>query len=164
MMLTLLSGFAFCVQRFFLCGRFIFGPDVRSLAVTIFLIVAPVACFCVFVGRHLLHHYGNAGIAIIVVAVVYTVYVSSANFILSWQEFVWVSCSLKDCACLVILFQRVALLSNSFYASIMLFFKPRNNFCCLKVLIRVFVTCLIFHTVHLMCVVLAGLLLVVGFF
>ncbi|KAH8961233.1 hypothetical protein BDL97_05G040800 [Sphagnum fallax] len=62
-------------NRFFLCGRFIFGPDVRSLAVTIFLIVAPMACFCVFVGRHLLHHYGHAGIAIIVVAAVYTVYV-----------------------------------------------------------------------------------------
>ncbi|CAK9190229.1 unnamed protein product [Sphagnum troendelagicum] len=62
-------------NRFFLCGRFVFGPDVRSLAVTIFLIVAPLVCFCVFVGRHLLHHYGNAGIAIIVVAAVYTVYV-----------------------------------------------------------------------------------------
>jgi hypothetical protein len=65
------------VQRFFLCGRLIFGPDVRSLAVTVFLIVAPAVCFCVFVGRHLLHHFANhAGIAIVAVTVVYTVYVS----------------------------------------------------------------------------------------
>ena len=55
----------------------IFGPDVRSLAVTVFLIVAPTVCFCVFVGRHLLHHYdNNGGIAIVAVTVVYTVYVS----------------------------------------------------------------------------------------
>lgn len=65
------------VQRFFLCGRMIFGPDVRSLAVTVFLIVAPTVCFCVFVGRHLLHHFDNGGgIAIIAVTVIYTVYVS----------------------------------------------------------------------------------------
>jgi palmitoyltransferase ZDHHC9/14/18 len=63
-------------NRFFLCGRLIFGPDVRSLAVTIFLIVAPLVCFCVFVGRHLLHHYDhNGGIAIVAIAVIYTVYV-----------------------------------------------------------------------------------------
>jgi hypothetical protein len=37
-------------------------------------------------------------------------------------------------------------------------------FAALRVLIRVLVTCLISHLVHLMCVVLAGLLLVVGFF
>lgn len=67
-----------CLQRFFLCGRLIFGPDVRSLAVTVFLIVAPAVCFCVFVGRHLLNHFANhAGIAIVAVTVVYTVYVSN---------------------------------------------------------------------------------------
>lgn len=49
----------------------------RSLAVTVFLIVAPAVCFCVFVGSHLIHHYANnAGVGIVVVAVVYTVYVS----------------------------------------------------------------------------------------
>ncbi|CAN5970618.1 unnamed protein product, partial [Sphagnum jensenii] len=73
-------------NRFLLCGRLIFGPDVQSLAVTIFLIVAPVACFCVFVGRHLLHHYGNAGIPIMVVAVVYTVYVLVLLFLTSGRD------------------------------------------------------------------------------
>ncbi|CAK9175149.1 unnamed protein product [Ilex paraguariensis] len=61
---------------FFLQGRFIFGPDVRSLALTIFLIVAPVTVFCVFVARKLMddfsHHFG---ISIMVVAVVFTFYV-----------------------------------------------------------------------------------------
>ncbi|KAL2455568.1 putative protein S-acyltransferase 7 [Forsythia ovata] len=62
-------------NKFFLQGRFIFGPDVRSLALTIFLIVAPVAVFCVFVARKLMddfsHHWG---ISIMVIAVVFTFY------------------------------------------------------------------------------------------
>ncbi|GKV17388.1 hypothetical protein SLEP1_g27903 [Rubroshorea leprosula] len=58
----------FCLQ-----GRLIFGPDARSLFVTIFLIVVPVAIFCVFVARKLLedfpHHWG---ISIMVIVVVLT--------------------------------------------------------------------------------------------
>ncbi|KAF2322931.1 hypothetical protein GH714_032142 [Hevea brasiliensis] len=61
---------------FFLQGRFIFGPDVRSLALTIFLIVAPVAVFCVFVARKLSDDFSDhLEISIMVVAVVFTVYV-----------------------------------------------------------------------------------------
>ncbi|PKA55266.1 putative S-acyltransferase [Apostasia shenzhenica] len=60
---------------FLLNGRFIFGPDVRSLFLTIFLILAPVAIFCVFVARKLIdkfpHHWG---ISITVVAVAFTLY------------------------------------------------------------------------------------------
>ncbi|CAN0870095.1 Probable protein S-acyltransferase 7 [Linum grandiflorum] len=60
---------------FFLGGRFIFGPDVRSLALTIFLIVAPVAVFCVFVARKLMDDFPNDwGISITVAAVLFTVY------------------------------------------------------------------------------------------
>lgn len=60
---------------FFLQGRFIFGPDVRSLGLTIFLIVAPVAVFCVFVAKKLMDDYSHHwGISIMVVAVVFTVY------------------------------------------------------------------------------------------
>ncbi|KAI5428051.1 putative protein S-acyltransferase 7 [Lathyrus oleraceus] len=63
-------------NKFFLQGRFIFGPDVRSLALTIFLIVAPVAVFCVFVARKLLNDFSDHwGISIMAVAVVFTVYV-----------------------------------------------------------------------------------------
>ncbi|KAL9162836.1 hypothetical protein ABFS82_06G003300 [Erythranthe guttata] len=46
-------------NKFFLQGRFIFGPDVRSLALTIFLIVAPVAVFCVFVAKKLMDDFTN---------------------------------------------------------------------------------------------------------
>ncbi|XP_042498027.1 probable protein S-acyltransferase 7 [Macadamia integrifolia] len=57
---------------FFLQGRFIFGPDVRSLALTIFLIAAPAIVFCVFVARELIDYFG---ISILVVAAAFTLYV-----------------------------------------------------------------------------------------
>uniref|UniRef100_A0A1D1YEW1 S-acyltransferase n=1 Tax=Anthurium amnicola TaxID=1678845 RepID=A0A1D1YEW1_9ARAE len=60
---------------FFLRGRLIFGPDVRSLFLTIFLIVAPVSIFCVFVARKLMDDFSHhSGISIMVIAVVFTVY------------------------------------------------------------------------------------------
>lgn len=60
---------------FSLGGRFIFGPDVRSIFLTIFLIVAPVAIFCVFVARKLLDKFSHhMGICIMVIAVVFTLY------------------------------------------------------------------------------------------
>lgn len=65
------------MQVFFLQGRFIFGPDVRSLVLTISLIVAPIAVFCVFVARKLMDDFSHhLGISIMVVAVGFTVYVS----------------------------------------------------------------------------------------
>uniref|UniRef100_A0A5B7BT14 S-acyltransferase n=1 Tax=Davidia involucrata TaxID=16924 RepID=A0A5B7BT14_DAVIN len=61
---------------FFLQGRFIFGPDVRSLMLTIFLIVAPVTIFCVFVARKLMDDFPHhLGISIMVVVIVFTLYV-----------------------------------------------------------------------------------------
>ena len=64
-------------NKFILQGRFIFGPDVRSVFMTIFLIVAPVAVFCVFVARKMVDDFaGDWGWSIMVVAVVFTVYVS----------------------------------------------------------------------------------------
>ena len=67
------------LQIFFLSGRLIFGPDARSLLVTLLLLIAPVVIFCVFVARHLRHHFSsyNAGYAIIVAAIVFTIHVSS---------------------------------------------------------------------------------------
>ncbi|XVF54742.1 hypothetical protein PTKIN_Ptkin05aG0205900 [Pterospermum kingtungense] len=55
---------------FLLGGRLIFGPDVRSLFLTIFLIAAPVALFCVFVARKLMDDFPHhLGISIMVVVV-----------------------------------------------------------------------------------------------
>ncbi|XP_050223945.1 probable protein S-acyltransferase 7 [Mercurialis annua] len=59
---------------FFLGGRLIFGPDARSVLLTIFLIVAPVAVFCVFVARKLMDDFPNhSGISILVIIVVLTI-------------------------------------------------------------------------------------------
>lgn len=68
-------------QKFFLGGRLIFGPDARSLPATVLLIIVPVITFCIFVGRHLRHEFPsyNAGYAIIVAAIVFTIYVSPFN-------------------------------------------------------------------------------------
>lgn len=68
------------LQIFLLEGRFIFGPDARSLFLTIFLIVAPVSVFCAFVARKLMDDFShNLGITIMIVAVAFTLYVSANN-------------------------------------------------------------------------------------
>ncbi|KAL3655004.1 putative protein S-acyltransferase 7 [Castilleja foliolosa] len=61
---------------FCLGGRFVFGPDVRSVFWTISLIVAPASVFCVFVARKLMDDFaGGWGIVIMVVFIVFTFYV-----------------------------------------------------------------------------------------
>lgn len=66
------------VQKFLLGGRLIFGPDAKSLIITFTLILVPVVIFCVFVARNLVHELqpGSAGYAILVIAIVFTIYVS----------------------------------------------------------------------------------------
>lgn len=62
-------------NKFFLGGRLIFGPDVRSLFLTIFLIVAPVSIFCAFVANKLMDEFPHrAGISIMVIVIVFTIY------------------------------------------------------------------------------------------
>ncbi|XP_020092616.1 probable protein S-acyltransferase 7 [Ananas comosus] len=74
-------------NRFFLGGRLIFGPDVRSLILTIFLIVVPVVLFAVFVSQQLVdefHH--NLGNLIVVIAVVFTAYILSLLLLTSGRD------------------------------------------------------------------------------
>ncbi|KAJ8752633.1 hypothetical protein K2173_005522 [Erythroxylum novogranatense] len=59
---------------FLLHGRLIFGPDARSLLLTLFLIIAPVVIFCVFVARKLMDDFPHhLGISIVVVVVALTI-------------------------------------------------------------------------------------------
>ncbi|KAK1274912.1 putative S-acyltransferase [Acorus gramineus] len=75
-------------NKFFLGGRLIFGPDARSLLITISLVLVPVVIFCVFVARHLLHKFSayNAGYAVLIVAIVFTLYVLVLLLITSAQD------------------------------------------------------------------------------
>ncbi|KAL5192210.1 Protein S-acyltransferase 8 [Glycine soja] len=58
-------------------GRLIFGPDGKSIFLTIFLIVAPVAVFSAFVARNLLddfpHHWGYS---ILIVVILHSVLIT----------------------------------------------------------------------------------------
>ncbi|KAL1201247.1 Protein S-acyltransferase 8 [Cardamine amara subsp. amara] len=64
-------------NKFILGGRLVFGPDAKSLPATLLLIIVPVVLFCVFVARHLRHEFSpyNAGYAILVLAILFTIYV-----------------------------------------------------------------------------------------
>lgn len=73
----------------FICrGRLIFGPDVRSLLATLLLIIVPVIIFCVFVAWHLRHEFSsyNAGFAILVMAILFTIWVLVLLFLTSSRD------------------------------------------------------------------------------
>lgn len=75
-------------NKFILGGRLVFGPDARSLLVTLLLIIVPVIIFCSFVARHLRHEFSpvNSGYAILVVAIVFTIYVLVLLFYTSARD------------------------------------------------------------------------------
>lgn len=64
-------------NKFLFGGRLIFGPDANSLIITFMLILVPVVLFCVFVARNLVLELQreSAGYAILVIAIVFTIYV-----------------------------------------------------------------------------------------
>jgi palmitoyltransferase ZDHHC9/14/18 len=63
---------------FFLGGRLVFGPDARSILITVFLITAPVIVFCIFVGRKFIDDFPHhRGVSVLAVAVGLILLVSS---------------------------------------------------------------------------------------
>ncbi|KAL5732343.1 hypothetical protein ACOSQ2_032035 [Xanthoceras sorbifolium] len=74
-------------NRFYCGGRLIFGPDVRSIFLTVSLIVIPVILFCAFVSQTLVnefqHHLGHL---IVAICAVFTVYVIFLLFLTSGRD------------------------------------------------------------------------------
>ncbi|OIW15388.1 hypothetical protein TanjilG_25396 [Lupinus angustifolius] len=73
-------------NEFLLRGRLIFGPDVKYTFITIFLIVAPIAIFSVFVARKLDNLPPNSGYSILIVVIVHTVFVLTALLLTSARD------------------------------------------------------------------------------
>ncbi|PHT54036.1 putative protein S-acyltransferase 7 [Capsicum baccatum] len=60
-------------NRFFLGGRFVFGPDIRALFLTLFLILVPVALFCAFVSRGLVDAFPHRlGYLIVAISLIFS--------------------------------------------------------------------------------------------
>ncbi|XP_050371794.1 probable protein S-acyltransferase 7 [Argentina anserina] len=74
-------------NRFFFGGRLIFGPDAKSLILTMLLIVVPVILFCAFVTSGLVHVFPHRiGNCIVAIAVVFAVYVVSLLLITASRD------------------------------------------------------------------------------
>jgi len=74
---SVFDGSLHVLQVFLLKGRFIFGPDARSLFVTMFLIVAPASIFCAFVVKELMDTFSyGLGLPVMIAAVLFTACVS----------------------------------------------------------------------------------------
>ncbi|BAD88041.1 putative zisp [Oryza sativa Japonica Group] len=72
---------------FVLQGRFIFGPDARSLYVTMFLIIAPASIFCLFVAKELMNNFSyGLGLPVMISAVVFTAYDLSLLLLTSGRD------------------------------------------------------------------------------
>ncbi|KAK9748742.1 hypothetical protein RND81_02G077200 [Saponaria officinalis] len=77
-------------NKFCFGGRLILGPDAKSLLVTLALITVPVVIFCIFVAWHLRHAHQfasyNAGYAILVMAIIFTIFVLALLLLTSTRD------------------------------------------------------------------------------
>ncbi|KAL7171890.1 hypothetical protein ACSBR2_036531 [Camellia fascicularis] len=74
-------------NRFFLGGRLIFGPDFRSLFLTMCLIVVPVILFCAFVSQGLVHVLPHRlGHLVVVSSAVFIAYIIVLLFLTSGRD------------------------------------------------------------------------------
>lgn len=74
-------------NKFCLGGRLIFGPDVRSIIITVCLIVIPVILFCAFVSQRLINEFQyDLGNLVVAICVLLTVYVIILLFLTSGRD------------------------------------------------------------------------------
>ncbi|PIM97578.1 DHHC-type Zn-finger protein [Handroanthus impetiginosus] len=74
-------------NKFLFGGRFIFGPDVRSLFLTLSLILAPLSLFWAFVARGLINAFSHGGGLIIVIfSVILTAHIIVLLFLTSGRD------------------------------------------------------------------------------
>ncbi|KAI3409718.1 S-acyltransferase [Psidium guajava] len=74
-------------NRFCCGGRLIFGPDARSLFLTVFLIVTPVILFCTFVSQRLFHEFDDhIGNLIVAISAIFTLYIVILLFLTSGRD------------------------------------------------------------------------------
>jgi len=72
-------------QVFLFGGRLIFGPDVKSIFISIFLVIVPIAVFCALVARKLLDDFPHhSGWSIMGVVIALTLFVSYFLFRISY--------------------------------------------------------------------------------
>lgn len=64
------------LQKFYCGGRIVFGPDIKSIFLTLSLILIPVILFWVFVAKALIIAYHGEGIILVVSSALLTAYVS----------------------------------------------------------------------------------------
>ncbi|EEF50145.1 probable protein S-acyltransferase 6 [Ricinus communis] len=68
-------------------GRLIFGPDVRSLFLTVFLILTPVILFCAFVSHEIISEFQpHLGNTIVILCAIFTAYVMILLFLTSSRD------------------------------------------------------------------------------
>ncbi|XP_071696137.1 probable protein S-acyltransferase 7 [Rutidosis leptorrhynchoides] len=74
-------------NEFALRGRLIFGPDSRSLYLTISLIVVPVILFCSVVSQSLVNYFpDNIGLLLAIIPAVFTLYIIVLIFFVSARD------------------------------------------------------------------------------
>ncbi|KAL8254236.1 hypothetical protein R6Q59_032457 [Mikania micrantha] len=72
---------------FALKGRLIFGPDARSLYLTICLIVVPVILFCSKASQSLVNYFpDNTGLILVLIPAVFTVYIIVLIFLVAGRD------------------------------------------------------------------------------